>query len=284
MAALAAATSGPLAKACTGISAIGIGAARCGIATFVILAVYPRATRGAVRALSTRNKIALAGAGLFLASHFAFFLGGLVRTSLPAAVALVSLEPLAVVIAAWIAFGIRPTRLEALGVIVAMVGAAWVARGAGQGENRLVGDLMVVVAVVLFGAYVASARGLRDAMPMMPYAAGVYGVSFLALVPFAIGIAFAEPGGPSSPPARTWVYLFALAFVPTLVGHTLVQRSARYLSPAVVAMVSPGETVGSIAIGALLQGAWPTRDEWIGAALVVAGASIAIFGRGGSRT
>jgi drug/metabolite transporter (DMT)-like permease len=147
-----------------------------------------------------------------------------------------------------------------------------VASGAGGGEHRLVGDAMVVAAVAFFGAYVAFARGLRDSMPVMPYAGAVYGVAAVALAPFAL----AAQRGPA--PAWSWVAVVALGLVPTLVGHTLVQGAARRVSPALVGLVSPGETVGSLAIGAVFLGAMPSAREALGTTLVLAGATIAVVG------
>jgi drug/metabolite transporter (DMT)-like permease len=270
LAALAVSVASPLAKAAEGISPIGIAAGRCGVAALVVLMIAPRATVRAIAGLSLKHKWALTGAGLLLAIHFGLFLAGLDATSLPAAVALVSLEPLAVVLAGWMAFGIRPSRMEAIGILVATAGAIVVAFGAGQGEHRLLGDLLVLGAVIFFGAYVAMARGLRDAMPVLPYAGAVYGVAFLALLPPAIKMA----GG--LPPPKTWWILIALGIVPTVIGHTLIQRSARRVPPSVVALVPPGETVGSIAIGAVMLGAWPQPREWVGAALILLGAVLAI--------
>ena len=279
-ASLAIATSAPLAKTAEGLSAIGLGAGRCGVAALAIMLIMPGATTRAIRALRTKQKLALLGVGVILAAHFALFLGGLLATSLPAAVALVSLEPLAVVLTAWASFGIRPTTREWLGISLATAGACVVARGAGVGEHRLFGDLLVVGAVVLYGAYVAAARGLRDAMPVLPYAAAVYGVAALALLPFAVMIASRSgEANIAPPPVRTWIVVSAMGLVPTLIGHTLIQRLSRRVAPAVVALVSPGETVGSIAIGAFALGAWPTTNEWVGTALVLAGATLAITSR-----
>jgi drug/metabolite transporter (DMT)-like permease len=172
----------------------------------------------AVRALDGRRRAALAGAGLLLAAHFGLFLGGLLATSLPAAAALLALEPPAVVLAAWIAFGLRPTARELAGIALATVGAAVVARGAGGGEHRALGDALVLCAVVLYGAYVAFARGLRDAMPTRAYAAGVYTVAAVALAPLALAL----DGHAASAPASAWMAVAALGLVPTLLGHTLV--------------------------------------------------------------
>ena len=272
VASLAFSTASPLARAAVGIHPVALAAGRTLVASVVLAAVGPHEIARALAALSRKQRWALAGAGALLAAHFALYLAGLAATSLPAAVSLVSLEPLSVVLVAWLAFGIRPTRREGAGVIVATIGALVVASGAGHGEHRLAGDLMVLGAVVLFGAYVAAARGLRDAMPALPYAALVYAVCTLLLAPLAVPLQ-----GGAMPPVASLAALLALGLVPTLVGHTLVQSAARNVPPAVVAMVSPGETLGSLAIGVLLMGAVPTGREAAGAALVVLGATLAIW-------
>jgi drug/metabolite transporter (DMT)-like permease len=79
-------------------------------------------------------------------------------------------------------------------------------------------------------------------------------------------------------PAWSWLAVVALGLVPTLVGHTLVQSAARRLSPAIVGLVSPGETVGSLVIGAIFLGAKPSAREALGTALVLCGATVAVAG------
>jgi drug/metabolite transporter (DMT)-like permease len=275
LAACAFSTASPIAKSIDGLSFAGIAAGRCAVAAVALTAMAPVATWRAVRALDARHRLAVVGAGLLLGAHFGLFLAGLLTTSLPAASALVALEPIAVVVAAWAAFGVRPNRREWLGIAVASLGAIVVSRGAGQGEHRLAGDVLVLGAVVLFGAYVAFARGLRDAMPTTPYAACVYGVAALALAPLVLVF----DRSLSAVPVSAWLGVAALGLVPTLVGHTLVQRAARHVSPSLVALASPGETVGAILIGAA-TGHVPTSVEWTGAGIVVAGAVIAITGVG----
>lgn len=275
VASLAFATAGPLGKVAAEIPAVVVAAARTGIAALILAAVAPGALASAVGALKPRQRAAVALAGALLAAHFALFLGGLALTSLAAAVALVSLEPIAVVLAAFFAFGVRPTRRELLGLLAATLGAVVVASGAGTGEHRLSGDLMVLGCVALYGAYVAAARGLKDAMPPLPYAASVYGVASMVLLPFAIVLGL-RAGTPATTPALA---VLAMGLVPTLIGHTLVQRVARRAPPVLVALVSPGETVGSLAIGALVMGTPPSSREGLGCLLVLAGSALAITGR-----
>ncbi|RYE91986.1 MAG: EamA family transporter, partial [Myxococcales bacterium] len=109
----------------------------------------------------------------------------------------------------------------------------------------------------------------RDVIPAGPYAAAVYGTSGVVLT--LACLALASGGLAFSAPPHSLVAIVALAIIPTLGGHTLVQWSARHVPAAVVALVSPGETIGSLLIGAALLGQAPTRHEAAGAALVLAG-------------
>lgn len=278
VASLAFATSGPLARWARPVDPVLVACARCALAAVALFVLEPRGVLASARALPPRQRLAVLGAGALLGAHFALFLVGLDRTSLPAAVSLVSLEPLAVVLTAWAIFGVRPSRLEAGGVLLAMVGALIVARGAGTGEHRLEGDLLVLGAVALFGFYVAAARLLRESMPPRHYAALVYGGAALCLA-LALPFLDASPGSVRWPiPPHGWVAMVGLALIPTLVGHTAVQTAARRLPPAVVSLASPGETVGGVAIGALALGAVPGGDEVAGAVAIVAGATLALFG------
>ncbi|MFO0740636.1 MAG: DMT family transporter [Labilithrix sp.] len=275
IASIAFATSGPLGKIASTVPAIAVAAMRTGLAAIVLALIDVRGFIAALRGLDRKQRIGVLVAGALLGGHLALFLAGLASTSLAAAVSLVSLEPLAVVLAAFIAFRLRPTRLELAGLLVATAGAFVVASGAGAGEHRLSGDLIVLVAVALFGAYVASARGLRDALPATPYAAAVYGTSALVLLPVAIPLMIAA----EKPSFEASSAILGLALIPTLVGHTIVQRAAREAPPALVALVCPGETLGAIAIGALFMRTPPTLREGIGAAIVLAGATLAILGQ-----
>jgi len=275
LASMAFATAGPLGKVAAAVPAVAVACARTGIAAIAI-GLYARAEIGpALRALTKRERGAVALAGVLLATHFALFMAGLATTSLAAAVALVSLEPLAVVLASFFAFGLRPTRRELTGLLLATLGAVVVASAAGSGEHSLTGDALVLACVFFYGAYVAAARGLKDVLAPLPYATSVYGVASLVLVPAAIVLCARAP----APTPRAALAILALGLVPTLVGHTIVQRVARRAPPVLVALVSPGETVGSLAIGTVIMNAAPTLREGLGCVLVLAGAALAVTGR-----
>lgn len=276
VASLAFATSSPLSRIARPAHPIAIAFGRVALAALLLSLADPRGLIRAWKKLTPKERGRIPVAGGLLAAHFALFQWGLEETSLPAAVSLVSLEPLAVVLTAWALFGIAPRRLEKIGVGIAAAGAWVVARGAGEGEHRLFGDALVLGAVAVYGFYVASARGLRDAIAPLHYAPLVYGVAAVCL---GVTVLFV-PEGPNTIvwplPVHSLFAIAALGILPTIVGHTLVQIGARTLSPSLIALVSPGETLGSIAIAMVVWRKPPTIGEALGGAVILLGSAVAM--------
>jgi drug/metabolite transporter (DMT)-like permease len=270
-ASLAFATSGPFGRLAAPASPFLTAAVRTSIACLVLFTLQPSATVRAVRRLAPLDLLNVCAAGAVLALHLALFLWGLGETSLPSAVTLVSLEPVAVVLAAWMFLGLRPSRGEFLGVAIATLGAVVVAGGGGfsgppASDHRFFGDFLVLLAVGLYGVYITLARRIGDALDGRTYATAVYGAASLTL-----GLVCLWLRPPLRLPTHSYVYWALLALVPTLFGHTLVQTAARHLPPSVIALVSPGETVGALLISAVFLHAPPRGNEAVGAAVVLVG-------------
>lgn len=270
------AVASPLARAARPTHPLLVAFGRLAIAALILGALDARALPAAVRGLSWRQRGTVFLAGALLAAHFACFLWGLDHTSLPAAVSLVSLEPLAVVVCAWALLRVAPSRAEQLGVMLATLGAVVVAQGVGTGDHRLVGDLVVLAAVALFGLYLTVARALKEALPAQSYAVLVYASASLVLAAVLAFTPAAFTGAAWPPPSYALGAIAALGVIPTVIGHTMVQTASRTLPPAIVALVCPGETLGGIAIGAAMLGAVPSPVEMAGAVIIVAGAAVAI--------
>ena len=265
-ASIAFATSGPFGRLAAPASPFLVAAFRTVAAALVLFALAPRRTVRAIAGLSPRAALAVCSAGAVLALHFALFLWGLQETSLASAITLVSLEPVSVVVAVWLFLGLRPKRGEVLGTALATAGGVVVAGGVGSADHRLFGDLLVVGAVALYGVYLTLARRLATALDPHSYAVAVYAAASITL-----GLVCAVLRPTLALPASSYGYMLALALVPTLIGHTLVQNAARHIPPALVALVSPGETVGGLIIGAWFLRAPPRGSELAGAALVLCG-------------
>lgn len=270
------AASSPIARYARPAHPLIVALGRLVVAALVLIAVDRRALLKVALGLSPRQRWLVFSAGGLLALHFACFLWGLDNTSLPAAVSLISVEPVAVVLCAWAIVGVRPSRIERVGVGLATLGAVVVATDAGHGDHRIVGDLGIVAAVVLYGLYLTVARVLKDALPAISYAALVYTTAavLLGLALTMVPAIFAAPAWPLH--SRALMVIVALGLIPTVLGHTAVQTASRTLSPSVVALASPGETVGGIAIGAIALHELPSWTEVVGAAVILAGSAFVL--------
>lgn len=274
-ASLSFAVSSPVARFARPAHPLFVAFGRVALASLLLFAFDASGVIASIRALSGKVLTRIVACGALLGLHFAMFQAGLDNTSLPAAVSLVSLEPLSVVLSAFVMFRERPSRREQIGLALATIGAVVVSRSAGAGEHRLLGDLLVLGAVSVYGLYVAAARSLRDALPARHAGPLIYAIA--AVVIFSMLPFFGALSGLSELPSRSFLAIATIAVVPTLIGHTLVQSASRTLAPALVALVSPGETLGGLAIGALFLGAMPLGYELVGAALILLGVVFAIF-------
>lgn len=276
LASTAFAVSSPIARYARPAHPLFVAFGRVALASIVLFALDAAGVIRHARAIPLATRLRIVVCGALLGAHFALFQAGLDATSLPAAVSLVSLEPVGVVIAAFIFFREVPTKREQMGVVLATMGAAVIAFAAGTGEHKLVGDLLVLGSVALFGFYVAAARAIRHALPPQHAGSMIYAVAALVIL-LVLPYAGAFTNVPELP-WRSFVAIAAIAFIPTIIGHTSVQAAARTLPPAIVSLVSPGETLGGLLIAGAFMHEVPKPQELIGAAMILSGVLVAIFG------
>jgi drug/metabolite transporter (DMT)-like permease len=240
------------------------------------LCLAPFAAGDALRSwprLSRRHGLVLVLSGVVLALHFATWIASLSSTSIASSVLLVNTAPL---------FAVGLTRLflhervppAVLGAIaVAFLGAALIAYGDWTGSpGSLTGNLLAVAGAVTLAAYHVIGRGLREALPLSAYVLGVW--SSAAVVLAALCVAYGVPFAGYS--ARTYLLFLALAIVPTLGGHGLVNYSLRRLSAPTVGLFLLGEPLGASLLAYLVFGELPGAWTWAGGALVIVALAVVL--------
>ena len=243
--------------------------------TTVLLLPWAVRDAGRVRALPRRLLGATVVSGLLLAGHFLTWIASLRYTSVTASVLLVTSHPLYVIAAdAWLMREPVPVR-RVLGAVLALAGVAVVTfAGAGDvfgGGRALYGNFLAVAGSWFFAGYILIGRRVRQVLPVMPYTALVYGVASLAI---AAGLAVT--GVPLGPyPWREIVLFVALAVVPTLGGHTVLNWALEYVPASVVSVSILGEPVGAALLAWLLLGEAPKGVELAGGALTLIGLCVA---------
>ncbi len=160
----------------------------------------------------------------------------------------------------------RPPVVVQVAIPVAFAGAALIALGDWTGSpGSLLGNGLAVAGAVTLAIYQVVGRGLRDALPLNAYVLAVWGTAALALV--ALALSFGVPLG--GYPERTWLLFVALAIVPTIGGHGLINKSLRSLPAPTVGLFLLGEPVIASLLAWLLFRETPGPWTLAGGAVVL---------------
>lgn len=214
--------------------------------------------------LSRRHLFALLGAGVALGVHFATWIASLSFTSVAASVLLVNMAPLFTLVFSRVVLGERVSRTVAIAMALALFGAVLIAAGDWQGGS-LKGDALALAGAVTLSLYHVAGRGLRGALPLTAYVLGVWGTAAatIALIAAVAGVPLLGY------PPRTIAFFVALAVVPTLLGHGLVNRSLRRLPAPTVGLFLLGEPVLASLLALVTFGERPGAWALAGGAVIL---------------
>jgi len=214
--------------------------------------------------------------GLLLAAHFWTWIASLRFTTVASSVVLVSLKPIFVWALAALWLHEHPSRREAWGIGVAVLGATLIGIGdARLSLGALGGDLLALAGALTGAGYYVIGRRVRATVDVWTYATVVYAVAatLLAAVALLRGVPLIGFAG------RDWAVFGALAGGPMLVGHTGMNYALKHFRATTVNVAALGEPVGATVIAWLALHEVPPLLALIGGAVVVAGIGLTLTSR-----
>ncbi len=261
--------------------------------TFAALLIAPLALTRHIDELKrfTRTEWLLgAASGIFLAVHFATWISSLEYTSVASSVVFVATGPLWVAVLSSLLLREHITRVAAFGLAVALVGGIIIGiSDACQWNGSLscpaLGDILQGRAMwgnflALCGAwavtgYLIIGRKLRGGTSLMPYIFLVYGMAAIALIIFM----FVSGKSPLGFAPRTYGWVFLLAAVPQLIGHSTYNWALKYLPATLVAVITLGEPVASAALAFFFLNEVQTLITLTGGGLILVGIYLTSSGK-----
>lgn len=221
-----------------------------------------------IKQTSIKNVILASASGICLAFHFITWFVSLKYTSVASSVVLVTTQPIWVVLVSYLLFSEKICNKALLGGAIALVGSIMI--GASDfkvGGNALLGDILALIGALAVSGYLIIGRFLRAELSLPLYTTVTYGSSSLAigLVAFISGQKFY----PYS--LKEWALFFALAFICTVMGHTVFNWALKYVSASVVAIGVLGEPVGAIIWTWLFLGEKAGERQLLSAAVILLG-------------
>ena len=217
--------------------------------------------------------------GVFLAIHFALFLGSLAFTTVASSTTLATMSPIFVALGgAWF-LDERPDRRTWIGMGLTMVGAVAIGLAdAGQlalGPRALVGDAMAFTSALSVTVYLLIGRRTRGSTHASIYSGVVYASASVVLV----GICLVG-GAPlwGYTPTQWWA-LAGLIVGPQLLGHTVFNTLMSSIPAHVVSISVLAEPLFATVLAWWLLDQLPAPLFFAAAPLVLVGVAMAVLRR-----
>jgi drug/metabolite transporter (DMT)-like permease len=211
--------------------------------------------------------------GLLLSLHFAFWITSLKYTSVASSVVLVSTHPIFVGIGARLFLRERLGLNLILGIILSVLGSGLISYGdMTLSKEALMGDGLALVGAMTASGYFLVGRKMRRNQDLLSYIFPVYSTAGLALVLFSL--LFQKPF--FGYPTTTYLFMFLLALVPQLIGHTTFNWALKYFPASMVSITILGEPIGSTILAYLILGEGLTIWKGLGGISIFIGILIAL--------
>ncbi|WP_019910840.1 DMT family transporter [Paenibacillus sp. HW567] len=242
--------------------------------TSLLMLPFARPYSGAAYALRRKDWLLLGCSGMMLALHFLLWMGSLKYTSVASSTMIMALEPVFIMLGAYILYKERNTSAAILGLAIAIFGVVFIGWGdIGLSPDNVKGDLLSIGGTVAVAVHMLIGQKLVSRMPSYLYSLIVFisAVLVFAIYNLLSGIPFFVY------PAREWGIFILLAVVPTVFGHILFNWLLQYASATTVSMNILGEPVGASILAFLLLGEALTGLQWTGGVLVMGGLAVYLF-------
>jgi drug/metabolite transporter (DMT)-like permease len=211
--------------------------------------------------------------GLFLSLHFAFWIASLKYTSVASSVVLVTTHPIFVGIGSWLFLKERIGMNLVLGIALSVLGSGLISYGdMGLSKEALMGDGFALLGAIAASGYLLVGRKMRKEQDLFSYIFPVYSTAGLILI--LLSLIFQKSYWGYSP--STYLFLFLLALVPQLIGHTTFNWALKYLPASMVAITILGEPLGSTILAYFILGEGLTTWKVLGGISIFVGILVAL--------
>jgi len=234
--------------------------------------VYTAAVHLAGRRISWEYLRRSAPTGAAIGLEIAVFFVAIKATTVASATVIGSLVPLLLMGVAARRFGEQINGFLVGISVVAFGGVVLVMSGASSSSSwSLRGDLLAVVALVLFAAYFALAKAAREHVPTLEFQACIWIVGSVVLFPVAV----VDARGIDFPSTSNWIWLAALLAVPGT-GHLLMNWAHASVRLSVSSMLTLATPVLTTAGGVLFLDQSVRAVQVIGIGIVLTALSLVI--------
>lgn len=269
-----------------GVPSIVIAALRL---TFAVLLLMPIALSrhfDEIKNFTSTQWILGMVSGIFLAIHFATWISSLEFTTVASSAVFVSTGPLWVALLSPLLLNEKLSRLALIGLGISIFGGAIVGladacawnHGLVCAETQSIfqgramwGNFLALAGAWAVTVYLIIGRKLRAGVSLIPYIFLVYGMAAITL----IIMMFSSGNTPFGYAPKAYGWIFLLAAIPQLIGHSTYNWSLKYMPASLVSITILGEPIGSAILAFFILHESPSPLTYLGGALILVGIYLA---------
>ncbi|MFD0697055.1 DMT family transporter [Paenibacillus sp. GCM10027628] len=206
--------------------------------------------------------------GVGLGLHFLFWMDSLNFTTVASSTAILTLEPIFVLLGAFLLYRQHTSRTALISMVIAIIGAICI----GWGDFRfsgaaLKGDLLSLLGTVAVAMHMLLGKSIREHVSAFVYSFFVFlfAGGVLAVYNMAAGASF------TAYPVKEWGIFFLLAIVPTVFGHYVFNWLLKYMKATSISMTVLGEPLGASLLAYVLLGETITVMQLLAGCLLLVG-------------
>lgn len=265
---IAVSTSAIFVKLADGAPAGIIAFYRLFLAVLLMLPIILMKYRDEIRAIKKKDWLLATLSGIFLALHFILWFESLNYTSVASSVVLVTLQPIFAFVGTYFFFGERFSVAAIISMFITLLGSVIISWGDFQISGMaLFGDILALLGAATVTGYFLLGQQMRRNLSLMTYSFIVYGISSITLLIYNLVLQNTFV----SFPADHWLWFFALAIIPTFLGHSLFNWTLRWLSTSTISMAIVFEPIGATVLAYYILGEVVTPTQWLGGTIVIFG-------------
>jgi drug/metabolite transporter (DMT)-like permease len=240
---------------------------------------YARARRKHVDAIPSWRGATQWIPALLLALHFISWIHGARLTPAANATLLVNMTPVVMPLLLWVIAREVVTWGEGVGSAIALVGVAVLVWADLQFSGaRFLGDAVCFGSMILYTGYLAFARRNRAIPSIYLYVVPLYALA--GVICLIAGVGWMALRGDFAWLGADWraelVAIVGLAVLPTVLGHSLINRAFREIRGQAVSTINLSQAIFAAILAATLLGEFPDPSIYVAGALILGGAVLVV--------
>jgi drug/metabolite transporter (DMT)-like permease len=173
----------------------------------------------------------------------------------------------------------KSSKLTLIGISVATIGGILIALadselGRENNNNPALGNFLALIGAWMASLYLLLGRqAQREGLNINAYIAIAYSTAAIILLPLPLLFGSSYLGYPN----LVYLYIFLMAILAQLVGHTSFNWSVGWISPTLVSLVLLFEPLIASFLGWLVFGEIPHALVCAGAVILITGVAVTVF-------